>query len=167
MHAYLCPVFLLIDWLSISGIVSGPIFPNLVTTHNVKVPLVASYEAIVLDSKGSNLTVLKDAAGNVVNIPVETWNNILNTIFLIAGFPTATPHSIRRSAAQWASRCGAESYQIQNAGRWSKESTSWRTYVSAGHLEINRYFGRVDPIRALWVFHAISYDSSIRAELDM
>lgn len=34
------------------------------------------------------------------------------------GVPEATTHSVRRSAAQWAARCGAEDSLIKRSGRW-------------------------------------------------
>eukprot|EP00596_Hydrurales_sp_CCMP1899_P001148 CAMPEP_0119038332 /NCGR_PEP_ID=MMETSP1177-20130426/7187_1 /TAXON_ID=2985 /ORGANISM="Ochromonas sp, Strain CCMP1899" /LENGTH=287 /DNA_ID=CAMNT_0007000779 /DNA_START=332 /DNA_END=1192 /DNA_ORIENTATION=- len=154
MHAYLDPVFLLTHWLAVSGIVSGPIFTNLMSTSNgastVKVPLVATQEVKVLDSKGSEMSVSQDASGNIVNMSVDMWSDVLSTIFALTRYFKASPHSIRRSAAQWAARCGAESYQIQNAGRWNKDSTSWRTYVAAGEQESARFLDRLDPIRELW-----------------
>lgn len=169
MHSYLCPVYLLSHWLAVSGIVSGPIFPNLVSTVNgtssVKVPLVATHEVKILDPKGVEMSVFADADGNTINMSIDMWSDILNTIFILSGHLGASPHSIRSSAAQWAARCGAESYQIQNAGRWSKDSTSWRIYVSAGEQDTARYLGRLDPIRELWVFHPISFVSTIDRQL--
>ena len=53
-------------------------------------------------------------------------------IFDGADISGASTHSIRKSAAVWAARCGAEEYQIREAGRKD---------------------GAIDPIRRVWVFH--------------
>ena len=64
-----------------------------------------------------------------------------------------TNQSIRRSAAQWAGRCGANIIDVKNTGRWASMSmlakyighgVDWRARLEEG--------GATDPICATWVY---------------
>lgn len=164
------PVLAITNWLAVSGIKKGPLFPNLVSVKVgegdfVKVPMVAESKATIDNGKGTKMTVWTTADDRVVNMHVDTYSDILNSIFVLSGHHGATTHSIRRSAAQWAARCGAPIYQILNAGRWKEDSTSWQKYVKSGILDVNRFKGKKDGIRQLWVFHPISFDDCISSLL--
>jgi hypothetical protein len=164
-----CPVLAITHWLALSCLIKGPLFPNLVSTKisdgdYVKVPLIAHHQETVDNGKGTSMTVWKTVDGQNVNMHVDAYSEVLNTIFLLSGHKGATTHTIRRSAAQWAARCGAELYQILNAGRWKESSTSWQKYIKSGVLDIARFKGK-DAIRSLWVFHPISFDESLSSLL--
>ena len=82
----------------------------------------------------------------------DNWSDICRSIFRGAGVPEATTHSIRKSAAVWVARCGAEEYQIREAGRWIK-GDSYMLYIKSGksiaNLATNRNDDSIDPIRII------------------
>lgn len=64
-----------------------------------------------------------------------------------------TNQSIRRSAAQWAGRCGAHIVHPRNTGRWKSldmlakymgHGVDWRANLESG--------GGTDPIFRVWVY---------------
>ena len=60
------------------------------------------------------------------NVAKETYEKKVNTIMrTFMGKKECSTHSIRRSAAQWAARCGDKGMGIRNAGRWK----SWNTMM--------------------------------------
>ena len=133
----------------------GPIFVKLKGDKQHRECLQAVND--VTKSSGSiNYKVWVDADGCEVNLTYESWTDICKTFFVGAGVPDATTHSIRKSAAVWAARCGAEEYQIREAGRWNSGDT-YTVYVKSGKvvadLAASRKNGSIDPIRKIWVFH--------------
>jgi hypothetical protein len=74
------------------------------------------------------------------------------------GPPGCTNHSIRRSGAQWAGRCGASEVAIRNAGRW-RSMNQMVKYLGQGQearataLESN---GGIDPIARRFCFKEVS-----------
>ena len=105
---------------------------------------------------GINYTVWVDDESHEVNLTYENWSDICKMIFDGADISGASTHSIRKSAAVWAARCGAEEYQIREAGRWNSGDT-YMIYVKSGKamssLAATRKDGAIDPIRRVWVFH--------------
>jgi hypothetical protein len=64
-------------------------------------------------------------------------------------------HSIRRSAAQWAARCGVDILKIRDIGRWTSFD-HMALYVAEGNRESKRIlkkYGGIDPIYKVWVFN--------------
>lgn len=68
----------------------------------------------------------------------DTWRNTLRTLFHKAGYKCSS-HSIRRSAAMWASRCGLGFDVIKDIGRWAS-SEELSKYLAEGRiLEERKY----------------------------
>ena len=69
-------------------------------------------------------------------------------------------HSIRRSAAQWAGRCGAREMDVRNAGRWRSMMILAR-YMAQGAVQREDYEDdedgpSEDPIFRMWVFKRVT-----------
>lgn len=91
-----CPVFNLARWLAIlseNGAEQGPLFP-LTNEGCVSDPL----EMMTAGQWGAWIQKVFDRAGGILKM--------------------CTSHSIRRSAAQWACRCGAELHDVMRGGLW-------------------------------------------------
>ena len=119
------------------------------------------------------------------NITETQWCGMTNHLFEQAGIrvngkpakPGVHPaipssgksnHSIRRSAAQWAGRCGAREMESRNAGRWRTMEILAR-YMGQGTIEREEYEDdeegpRDDPIFKMWVFKKVT--TSNEAGLD-
>ena len=94
--ARFCPVFNLARWLAIlaeNGVEQGPLFP-LTNEGRVSDPL----EMMTPGQWGAWIQKVFDRAGGVLKM--------------------CTSHSIRRSAAQWACRCGAKLDEVMRGGLW-------------------------------------------------
>ncbi|XP_048589426.1 uncharacterized protein LOC125556683 isoform X3 [Nematostella vectensis] len=63
-----------------------------------------------------------------------------------------TTHSIRRSAARWAARCGADDSTIKRAGRW--KSSSFELYTQDARVEMITELHDDNPSQdhLLWMF---------------
>jgi CubicO group peptidase (beta-lactamase class C family) len=100
----------------------------------------------------------------------KTWGEHLREyIFGPLGLK-CTSHSVRRSAAQWAGRCGADLSVVRNVGRWECLSELLK-YTAEGN-ERNIIMMRdhtVDPIFEFWPFFpktAVSSMSSTMAQFN-
>jgi hypothetical protein len=77
-------------------------------------------------------------------------------------------HSVRRSAAQWAGRCGLGELTIRDIGRWCSLDTMGR-YVAEGKrmkAEMEVDHGGIDPIVNFWVMNADTHVDSIDMSSD-
>ena len=88
-----------------------------------------------------------------VNISEAQWESTLKKLFTKAKLPRCSAHSIRRSAAIWAARCGARTFELQQGGRWSKNSSSFFEYFIDGQSIVLKW-ERIgdDPIFRLWCY---------------
>ena len=108
-------------------------------------------------------------------VTVGTWKGMLDHWFIAAGLRTpgipgvqqaggASSHSIRRSAAQWAGRCGAREIDVRNAGRW-RSMKILAKYMAQGALQREDYEDNEeqeeDPIFRLWVFKKVAAVSEL------
>ena len=67
-------------------------------------------------------------------------------------------HSVRRTAAQWAARCGTNLITVRDVGRW-ETLEHLAKYVSMGaedHQQAKRLAGGADPIYLFWVFDSMT-----------
>ena len=83
-----------------------------------------------------------------------TWRLKLQNLFGLIGHEGSS-HSVRRSAAMWAARCGASLYVIKNIGRWEAVKHVL-IYVAEGRQEsVTKMKDNdgVDPIWAFWPFN--------------
>jgi hypothetical protein len=74
-------------------------------------------------------------------------------------------HSVRRSAAQWAGRCGADLVTVRNIGRWMSLLNLAR-YVSDGvqlHRQMESDYEGEDPIFEFWPFNYRTAVSSMES----
>ena len=106
------------------------------------------------------------------------WKGMLAHWFLKAGLRTraipaseedgqprippkgCSSHSIRRSAAQWASRCGAREMDVRNAGRW-RSMLILAKYLAQGAMQREAYEDdeegpQEDPIFKVFVFKKVT-----------
>ena len=138
-----CPVVALMFWLRELhglGITHGPIFPA-VSARNGKL----------------------NGGVRMFSTYYERW---VTAIFRYTGGKTAScsSHSIRRSSAVWAARCGASETEVQRVGRWKLGSTSFRRYVEDGMSISRRFLGSArrtaDPVFKFFAFHTSVINSS-------
>jgi len=83
-----------------------------------------------------------------------TWRLKLHNLFGLINLEGSS-HSVRRSAAMWAARCGASLYVIKNIGRWESVDHVL-VYVAEGRQESVKKIkdnDGVDPIWAFWPFN--------------
>jgi len=141
-----CPVTWTLIYLSYAGLESGPLFQRLV--------------------KGKGCLPVTDTI----------WCGMTNHWFAKAGIRVqggggsegnprmpasgATNHSIRRSAAQWAGRCGAREMDVRNAGRW-RSMAILAKYMAQGAVQREEYEDdeegpREDPIFSMFVFKKVT-----------
>ena len=66
-------------------------------------------------------------------------------------FRYMSSHSIRRTAARWARRCGADDRVLLDVGRW-KDWNQLKTYLGEGDDDIELDDDGKDPILKFWVF---------------
>ena len=101
------------------------------------------------------------------NMTPEQWEARTDTIFKQAGLYVpahrdedgiyhrkkgCTNHSIRRSAAQWAGRCGGREIDVRNTGRW-KTMEELAKYMAQGAVDkttAQRAVKGDDPVRTIW-----------------
>ena len=78
----------------------------------------------------------------------------LKQLFMAAGLTPCSSHSIRRSAAQWARRCGADLSVIRNIGRWVEYSNLLLYIAEAEKIsrEKRRNNNGRDPLWDFWMF---------------
>jgi hypothetical protein len=86
----------------------------------------------------------------------------LKKLFRAAGLGDCSSHSIRRSASQWARRCGADIVVIRNMGRWVGYANLF-AYIAEAE-KISRHKRRCnngrDPVWDFWMFDTDSqYDT--------
>ena len=112
----------------------------------------------------------------------STWVGMTNHWFVAAGLrqkgvrgdeeegiPAQQPtgcsnHSIRRSAAQWAGRCGARELDVRCAGRW-RTMQILAKYMAQGAVTREAYEDdedgpQEDPIFKMWVFKRVTSAAS-------
>jgi hypothetical protein len=116
---------------------------------------------------------LRDDDLDNANAPMFTrlgsiqYQKALSDLFKEAGqhCEACSSHSVRRSAAQWAGRCGADVCTIKNIGRWIC-LTHLLKYVSEGvqvHLIMMSDFRGADPIFEFYPFNVKTAVSAIEA----
>ena len=83
----------------------------------------------------------------------STYRNDLRRLFLSCGF-RYTSHSIRRTASQWARRCGADISIIRNVGRWVSYGSLFFYIAEAERAarEAMQKNGNIDPLFGIWIF---------------
>jgi hypothetical protein len=106
----------------------------------------------------------------------KTYQKHIKELFQkIPKSPGASPivcssHSVRRSAAQFASRCGVDCMRIRDIGRWVSFA-NMAIYVAEGQnasKRIRRDNGGIDPIYKIWIFNeeaAVDSVNSRRGDL--
>jgi hypothetical protein len=97
-----------------------------------------------------------DLGGPITKSMSEDWyNKRLKEVFQnTAGLENCTGHSIRRTAAQWARRCGADLFVIKNVGRWASLDNLALYLIEAdekARARMRNNGGR-DPVRDFWEF---------------
>ncbi|XP_074608736.1 uncharacterized protein LOC141863159 [Acropora palmata] len=124
----LCPVTALFTWLLITGIKKG---------QNYIFPRVAKNNRAVLPNCARRVTTYRKTF-------LETSNILFGKDF--------TTHSIRRSAARWAARCGANDSSIKRAGRW--KSNSFELYTQDARAEMIKEHHDGQPVsdHKIWMF---------------
>ena len=168
-----CPVFHLLLWLKLSGIQSGPIFPRIVGERNYQTIAVAvKMKPITVIRQGYQINVWVDKDDESVGITSKQYDSMLSRVFVkayentgIAGFKKLTTHSLRKTSAKWAARCGQDINVVTHCGRWSENSTSVGRYVEEGQTEALYHLNELnqrDPIRKVWVFRPCLFSKSIK-----
>jgi hypothetical protein len=109
----------------------------------------------------TDLSGAKDEKAPILDeLKSEAWRNTLKNLFGLCGLTCFSSHSLRRSAAMWASRCGATLYVIKNVGRWETVE-QMLLYVAEGKMMVLRAMkenGGVDPV---WEFWSFSIDTMV------
>ena len=151
------PLWIQVDWTHWKGRKKGQrgaypikIHANPKNTRFCPVHWLLEHWSLRNDNDGS-----KDGTAPILDkIGSETWREWLKQLFLSVGLHSYSSHSLRRSAAMWASRCGATLYVIKNVGRWETVE-QMLLYVAEGRLMMLRAIkenGGVDPVWSFWSF---------------
>ena len=154
-----CPVLHLLTWLRLSKITHGPLFAMTAGSE-----VLVAHEKVESITRQGKETYWITRSGERVNHTFDAWAAHLVKLFADCGYPKGvTSHSIRRSGAQWAARCGATEPQIKATARWSNNSSSYYAYIQAGHQDKDKWatLRKPDPIRQLWVFHPAVWTQTI------
>ena len=162
-----CPVFWLLTWISISGIKCGPIWCR--TDPSSKEILLCVNEADFKLANGQMCKVYLDANNNNVGFSYELLSATFKRIFKLAGYSTLSLYVFRKTGAKWAARCGAQSWEIKNTGRWCRTSRHFDKYIEQGVIEktMKTQNGHVDPIRNVWVYRPTSLHETINPFIDI
>ncbi|XP_078384198.1 uncharacterized protein LOC144666684 [Oculina patagonica] len=128
LNRELCPVTALFVWLLVTGIKKG---------QNYIFPRVAKNNREVLPYCARGVTTYRKTF-------LEMSKSLFNKEF--------TTHSIRRSAARWAARCGANDSSIKRAGRW--KSNSFELYTQDARAEMIKEHHDGQPVldHKMWLF---------------
>ena len=128
-----CPVFNLARWLAIlaeNGVEQGPLFP---------------------------LTIEGRVSDPLEEMTPGQWGAWIQKVFVRAGgvLASCTTHSIRRSAAQWACRCGANLEQVMRGGLW-ETLQQLSDYLNEGRMVNYDRVNRVghDDVENFWKWQA-------------
>ena len=129
-----CPVTALGMWLTMTGIREGPIFR--VVNKNDK----------ITDTPCSP----------------NVYGKYMKLIFIAAGLPDRTTHSLRHTAMGWFARCHISELMRRAAGRWAKTSTAFNGYATRGVIirEEHVRTGKMDPIFKFWAARAPVFTAS-------
>ena len=129
-----CPVTALGMWLTMTGIREGPIFR--VVNKNDK----------ITDTPCSP----------------SVYGRYMKLIFIAAGLPDRTTHSLRHTAMGWFARCHISELMRRAAGRWAKTSTAFNGYATRGVIirEEHVATGKMDPIFKFWAARAPVFTAS-------
>jgi hypothetical protein len=107
-----------------------------------------------------------DGAAIFEKMSADTYQKNVVLLFNAAGFQGCSSHSVRRSAAQWAGRCGANVNTIKNIGRWLC-LMHCQKYTAEGvqlhDLLMRDTRGGADPIFEFYPFNSRTAVSSIEA----
>ncbi|KAL1528704.1 hypothetical protein AB1Y20_010038 [Prymnesium parvum] len=95
------------------------------------------------------------------NMTTDMWTAITDRMFAktklydLEKKTGCTNHSIRRSAAQWAGRCGARELDVRNNGRW-KTMALLALYMGQGPIAMAKALEEhdFDPIEKIWWYQA-------------
>ena len=110
-----------------------------------------------------HIAVLKKSGRYDPTKPIWTMNSskyqkILKKVFKWVAnaynddrFLYMSSHSIRRSAARWARRCGASDRILLEVGRW-KDWNQLKTYLGEGEDDVELDEDGKDPVLKFWVF---------------
>mmetsp|Transcript_22544 Transcript_22544/g.64860 ORF Transcript_22544/g.64860 Transcript_22544/m.64860 type:complete len:240 (+) Transcript_22544:98-817(+) len=92
------------------------------------------------------------------NLSSADYQRLLKRVFIFVADETGddyfrylSSHSLRRTAARWARRCGADERVLLDVGRW-KDWNQLKTYLGEGDDDIERDEDGKDPILKFWVF---------------
>jgi hypothetical protein len=87
----------------------------------------------------------------------------LKHLFVAAGLPKCSSHSIRRSAAQWARRCGADIVVIKNVGCWVDLRNLFFCITEAEKKsrDKRRRNNGQDPVWDVWWFDTDTQDDTM------
>ena len=92
------------------------------------------------------------------NLSSTDYQRILKKVFIWIADETGedyfrylSSHSLRRTAARWARRCGADDRVLMDVGRW-KDWNQLKTYLGEGEDDIELDGDGKDPILKFWVF---------------
>jgi hypothetical protein len=98
----------------------------------------------------------------------ETWRLKLQNLFDLIG-EDGSSHSLRRAAAMWAHRCGADLFVIKNVGRW-ETIKHVMVYIAEGRLLIREALTKnngVDPIFEFWPFSTETMQCTLEVTEDV
>lgn len=145
-----CPVSWLLTYLSYAGYTEGPIFQSFATGEG-RMNEREWVRAI------NRVYVRAGLRTNAVKARLETDERPARAAKAATG---CTAHSIRRSAAQWAGRCGASTTDVRNCGRW-KTLEELVQYMAQGALQREQYENDMDgdghdPIFRMFVFKPVT-----------
>jgi len=162
-----CLLTWLLRYLNMSQMVCGPIFRDWVTSSG-STKAIDCYSSIVSTRKGDMTQYFKGLANETESRRVSATfteanvSTLLRDIFDRAGYADATGYTFRRSSVKWWAICGAQAWEMRNAGRWKTEA-QYFVYVEEGQLETQRNPAD-NPIRTLWVWQPNTWHQTLAPE---
>jgi hypothetical protein len=96
----------------------------------------------------------------------DQFRKQLSNVFERAGIGDCSGHSLRRTAAQWARRCGADLYVIKNVGRWSSLDNLELYLRDTDEIARDRMRnnGGRDPLLDFWLFDEDSQFDAVHSK---
>jgi hypothetical protein len=94
--------------------------------------------------------------GKLFDASISSYSHNITYMLRVFMLVPGSPHSIRRSGAQWAGRCGDLGIATRNAGRWKTFDNLMRYIGQGAHISAGAFKSCVDPIFSCWVFKPVT-----------
>ena len=102
------------------------------------------------------LQITGKTKGKLFDASISSYTHNITYMLRVFMRIPGSPHSIRRSGAQWAGRCGDLGVATRNAGRWKSFDNLMRYIGQGARISAGAFKSCVDPIFSCWVFKPVT-----------